>query len=66
MLPSEEESVIASLLEADIAEAVADLGQFDVLDELDLLEQAFEFTAAPNTTDSDSGSEREKRGIERK
>ncbi|CAI8040667.1 hypothetical protein GBAR_LOCUS22633, partial [Geodia barretti] len=64
LLPSEEEAVIASLLDGEIAEAVAGLGQFDVLDELDLLEQAFEFTAAPNTTDSDSGSEREKRGIE--
>lgn len=64
-MPTEEESTASSLLDTAIADAVSDLEQFDVLDELDLLEQAEEFTVATNTSQgSDAG--RKKRGIERK
>lgn len=51
-------------MDAEIAEAVAGLAQFDVEDELDLLEQADDVNAASNATNS--GNERKKRGIERK
>ena len=62
LLPSPEEATIASLLDASIADAVADQEQFDVLDAMDLLEQADELRIiAPNITES-----RKKRGIERK
>lgn len=41
--------------------------QFDVLDELDLLEQGDEFITATNVSQaSNSDSRRKKRGIERK
>ena len=56
--------MIASVLDDAIAEAVADLGQFDVLDDLDLFEQAEEFNTASQPSSSES--QRRKRGIERK
>lgn len=65
MQPSEEESTVASLLDAAIAEAVSDLGQFDVLDDIDLFEQSEDVSVAANATQSDSNAGRRKRGIER-
>ena len=63
LLPTEEERTIASLLDNAIADAVSEREQFDVLDELDLLEQAEEFIVAANASEEDG---RQKRGIERK
>ena len=65
LLPTEEERTIASLLDNAIADAVSDREQFDVLDELDLLEQAEEFIAAANAGQVDEDPGRKKRGIER-
>jgi hypothetical protein len=64
LLPTEEERTIASLLDNAIADAVSDREQFDVLDELDLLEQAEEFIAAANASQVDEDPGRKKRGIE--
>ena len=66
LLPTEEERTIASLLDNAIADAVSDREQFDVLDELDLLEQADEFIIAANASQEDDNLGRKKRGIERK
>ena len=61
LLPSEQEQTIIALLDAAILDAVADQGQFDVLDEIDLLEQAENFAVA---SDLNSDTIRKKRGIE--
>ena len=64
MLPTEEEATVASVLDDAIAEAVGDLEQFDVLDDIDRLEQAEEVDTASQPSSSES--QRKKRGIERK
>ena len=66
LIPTEEESTIASLLDTAIADAVSDLEQFDVLDELDLLEQGGEFIVAASVSQEDVNPGRKRRGIERK
>ena len=65
LIPTEEESTIAFLLDTAIADAVSELEQFDVLDELDLLEQGQEFTVA-DVSQEDINPGRKRRGIERK
>ena len=67
-MPSEEESEMAFLLDSTTADAVSDLEQFDVLDELDLLEQGEDFRVAVNSSESQSDTNvgRQKRGIDRK
>ena len=67
-MPSEEESPMAFLLDSATADAVSDLEQFDVLDELDLLEQGEDFRVAVNSSESQSDTNvgRQKRGIERR
>ena len=59
LLPTQEEAVAASLLESVIADAIADIDRFDVLDDLDLIEQL----PLPVTV---TGTERQKRGVDRK
>ena len=67
-MPSEEESEMAFLLDSATADAVSDLEQFDVLDELDLPEQGEDFRVAVNSSESQTDTivGRQKRGIERK
>ena len=64
--PTEEENTIASLLDTAISDAMSDREQFDVLDELDLLEQGNEFLVVANASQEDVNPRRKRRGIERK
>lgn len=61
-MPTEEEAMAASLLDSRISEAVADVDQFDVFDDLDLMEQATPVTTTTQPPDED----RSKRGIDGK
>ena len=54
-----------ALLNAAIADEVAELEQFDVLDDIDLLEQAQDFRVAA-ATEGTPDKPRKSRGIERK
>ena len=54
-----------ALLNAAIADAVANLEQFDVLDDIDSQEQAQDFRVAA-ATEGTSDKPRKPRGIERK
>ena len=61
-MPTEEEAMAASLLDSSISEAVADVDEFDVFDDLDFLEQAIPVTSTTQPPDED----RSKRGIDGK
>lgn len=60
LLPSEQENTVVALLNAAIVNAVANREQFDVLDDIDIMEQAETFRVTAQV------HPREKRGIERK
>lgn len=60
LMPTEEEAMAASLLDSGISDAVADVDQFDVFDDLDLFEQAEPVTAATQPP----GEDRSKRGVD--
>ena len=53
-------------MDAVVSESVSGLGQFDVLDATDLMEQSDDVRVAANATQSESDARRKKRGIERR